>query len=284
MISLHTQQGLPMLKISHQQYLQKILGVLNLELLFCCLLPPSRVCFNICSSSHSNTTGVNCRLTRGSSSATKLKKYYWCNRRGRRWLWWVQNRVPHGGELKATVQVHCSFTQSEVDNFCSSPLPLIISEGTMNSDSSLQLPTTWNQFWIHHNHLFPPSVTSLLLIFVTYIIIVTLMILPYTYYILLLLCAFLFFVTITCQHTCPMMSSVAVFKSNHSCSTFLQFCSWWRPSWLKYPTINPLSHCYENCWEYLRNKFCYCSMSLYHIAGQSVECLSYISITNTSAC
>ena len=42
-------------------------------------------------------------------------------------------------------------------------------------------------------------------------------------------------------------------------------CSWWRPSWSEYSTINPFCHCYENCSENIRNKFCCSTVRNYHI-------------------
>ena len=57
--------------------------------------------------------------------------------REKRWLWW--NWVPHGGELKAAVPVHGSFTHSDVDGFCNSPLPVSTYTFHFSSDN----PNWW---------------------------------------------------------------------------------------------------------------------------------------------
>ena len=67
-----------------------------------------------------------------------------------------------------------------------------------------------------------------------------------------------------------MMSSLA---ESHLYVYCWQFCSWWRPSWSKHSTINPLCSCYSNCAEYIRNTFFCHGMSLYHIIALQLLCI-----------
>ena len=55
---------------------------------------------------------------------------------------------------------------------------------------------------------------------------------------------YIFVIIVTCQHSQPMRSLVAVFKSN-SCISF-RVCSWWNPSWAKGPTIRTSVYKFAN--------------------------------------
>ena len=56
--------------------------------------------------------------------------------------------------------------------------------------------------------------------------------------------------------------------AQRSSSATKLFCSWWRPLWLKRPTLNPFCHCYVKCSIYLERKVCHCNMSLCHIISR----------------